>query len=326
MNATTLVNTTEYIIQRKPGYIINSTTVFAVLLSLGIIAGNGMVIGACCHFFKQNSSTINIILALSIADFATGVGMVINVFMRVHGDILSQKFPCILSFEMFFTMALISMNLLACTTFDRFLSICKYEKHKEWNTQKSVNIQICCSYICGFAIGFLPFLGLNRWESGMKCAFKDIYTSELYVIKSSAMFVGFGVSFVLYVFILRKAWRVHNGRHIEVLHTAAMRQRNNFILAKLVGIITILNSICWMPYSFITLLFGITNQAIGVTYLEFAFLLLGFANSFINPVVYAWNRPDFRAVWRKWCHCCTVFDNSNTVMPAVIFVRSAPTT
>ncbi|XP_056009766.1 G-protein coupled receptor 6-like [Ostrea edulis] len=305
MNATTLVNTTEYIIQRKPVYINYSIIAVPVLLSLGIITGNGMVIGACCHLSKKTSRTVSFILALSIADFATGVGMIINVFMRVPNHLLSQKFPCLLSYEIFSTMALISMNLLACTTFDRFLSIYKHEKQKEWNTQKSVNIQICCSYFCGFAIGFLPFLGLNRWESGMKCAFKDIYPSELYFIKSSAMFVGFGVSFVLYVFILRKAWRVHNGRHIEVLHTAAMRQRNNFILAKLVGIITILNSICWMPYSFMIFLCGITNQAIDATHVVFALLLLGFTTSFINPVIYALNRKDFRAVWRNWCRCCS---------------------
>jgi hypothetical protein len=293
-------------------------------MSLGIIVGNSMVIGACRHFLKEKISTISFILALSIADIATGAGMVINIFMRIHGDLLSLKFPCLLSYEIFFTMALISTNLLACTTFDRFLSICKHEKHKEWNTQKSVNVQICCSFLCGFAFGVLPFLGLNRWENGMECVFKDLYVPEVYIIKSSAMSLGFGISFVLYVFILRKAWHVHSGRHIEVLPIAAMRQRNNFILAKLMGIVTILNSICWMPYSFTMLLFGVTYQTSGAPYLEFALLLLGFTNSFINPIIYAWNRKDFRAVWRKWLCCCPVVNNSNTVTPIVIQVRSAP--
>jgi hypothetical protein len=185
-----------------------------VLLSFGILVGNSMVIGACCHFLKKSSCTINFILALSIADIGTGFGMVINIFMRVHGQLLSYKFPCLFSYEFFFTMALISTNVLACTTFDRFLSICKYEKHKQWNTKKSVNVQIICSYVGGFVIGFLPFLGLNRWENGMTCAIKDLYPPELYVIRSFAMFLGFGISFVLYTFILRKAWQTHSGRHV----------------------------------------------------------------------------------------------------------------
>jgi hypothetical protein len=110
------------------------------------------------------------------------------------------------------------------------------------------------------------------------------------------------------------------------LPIAATRQRNNFILAKLMGIIAILNSICWMPYSFITLMYGITNQNIGATRLEFVLLLLGYVNSLINPVVYARNRKDFRTLWRKWFHCSTAVDTTNTVEPAVRFVRSTPNT
>jgi hypothetical protein len=325
MNMTTIVNWTETNIQPYTAAI-TVRSILPVLLSLGILVGNGMVIGACCHFLKKTNSTINFILALSIADIGTGAGMVINVFLRIHGQLLSYKFLCLFSYDIFYTMALISTNLLACTTFDRFLSICKHEKHKEWNTHKSVKVQILCSYLCGFIIGFLPFLGLNRWENGMACVIKDLYPSELHVIRSSAMVFAFGISFVLYIFILRKAWQVHSGRHVEVLPTAATRQRNNFILAKLMGIIAILNSICWMPYSFITLMYGVLHQTVGATRLEFALLLLGYINSLINPVVYARSRKDFRIIWRKWFRCSTAVDTTNTVIPPVRFVRSAPDT
>lgn len=79
-------------------------------LALLIITGNSMVIGACFHFAKSRSYTLNFILALSVADIATGMGMVFNVFTRINADILSYKIPCILSYEVFFTMALISVN------------------------------------------------------------------------------------------------------------------------------------------------------------------------------------------------------------------------
>lgn len=291
-------------------------------LALLIITGNSMVIGACFHFAKSRSYTLNFILALSVADIATGMGMVFNVFTRINADILSYKIPCILSYEVFFTMALISVNLLACTTFDRYLSICKHERHKQWNTKTAVTVQIYCSYIVGFIVGGFPFLGLNRWENGMNCEFKELYPQELYLVKASLMFLGFGVSFVLYVFILRKAWRIYSGRHIEVLHNAIVRQRNNFIQAKLMGIVTILNTICWLPYSSITLVFGITNQSNSAGYLDFALLLLGFTNSLINPIIYAWNRPDFRALWKKQFRCRPQVENSDEVRPTIIFVQS----
>ncbi|XP_062595674.1 adenosine receptor A3-like [Saccostrea cucullata] len=299
---------------------------FPIVLSIFIIAGNSMVIGACNHFSNKKSNTLAFILHLSIADVATGIGMVFNVIMRIHGNILFYKIPCLLSFEIFFTMALISVNLLACTTFDRFLSICKREKHQAWNTGKSVKAQICCSYFLGVIIGLLPFLGFNQWKSGMKCNFKDLYPPELYLVKSSFMFLGFGASFFLYIFILRKAWQVQSGRHFQVSRTAAMRQRNGFLLAKLVGIVTILNTICWMPYSLVTFMFGITYQAVSAKYLDFAFLLLGFTNSLINPVIYAWNRQDFRAVWRKWFRCRTEVKNVNSHPRRAIFVTSAVST
>lgn len=323
---TLVVNVSDATPTDKSQMSLSFVTIIPTLLTIFIIIGNSMVIGACYQFSKKNNFTFSFILALSLADIATGIGMAFNLFTRIQEHILSYKIPCILSFEVFFTMALISVNLLACTTFDRFLSICKHEKKKKWNTQKSVRVQICCSYLIGITIGALPFLGLNRWEQGMKCTFKDLYPQELYLLKAFSMFLGFGVSFVLYVFILQKAWRVHSGRHIEVLHTAALRQRNNFILAKLVGIITILNTICWLPYCSITLVFGITNESNTAGYLDFTFLLLGFTNSLINPIVYAWNRRDFRALWKKWCRCRPQALNSSRNPHSVIFVQNTPST
>lgn len=136
-------------------------------LALLIITGNCMVIGACFHFAKSRSYTLNFILALSVADIATGMGMVFNVFTRINADILSYKIPCILSYEVFFTMALISVNLLACTTFDRYLSICKHERHKQWNTKTSVTVQIYCSYSVGFYCWWLSIFGtksMGKWN------------------------------------------------------------------------------------------------------------------------------------------------------------------
>lgn len=322
MNSTAMSNTSTVDNGIKAENYASMLSIAPTSLALLIITGNSMVIGACFHFAKSRSYTLNFILALSVADIATGIGMVFNVFTRINAEILSYKIPCILSYEVFLTMALISVNLLACTTFDRYLSICKHERHKQWNTKKAVTVQIYCSYILGFVVGGFPFLGLNRWENGMNCEFKELYPQELYLVKASLMFLGFGVSFVLYVFILRKAWKIYSGRHIEVLHNAIVRQRNNFIQAKLIGIVTILNTICWLPYSSITLVFGITNQSNSAGYLDFAFLLLGFTNSLINPIIYAWNRPDFRALWKKWCRCRSQVENSNEVRPTVIFVRS----
>ncbi|XP_055621596.1 5-hydroxytryptamine receptor 1B-like isoform X2 [Toxorhynchites rutilus septentrionalis] len=83
-------------------------------------------------------------------------------------------------------------------------------------------------------------------------------------------------------------------------------------------------AVTWLPYYIASVLFVLCNQETNAELcrsLQFAIAsplaILGFTNSLLNPLIYAWWHNGFRAsvkkLWRKMClrHCCCCQRNNN---------------
>ena len=80
-------------------------------------------------------------------------------------------------------------------------------------------------------------------------------------------------------------------------HGAARRQRKLTVTLLMITIVSLLS--CWLPYAVATFVFFTTDSIRSLSYtkrmrLNLSLLLLFYANSFVNPVVYTIRMPKFR--------------------------------
>ena len=80
-------------------------------------------------------------------------------------------------------------------------------------------------------------------------------------------------------------------------HGAARRQRKLTVTLLIMTILSLLS--CWLPFAVATFVFYTTNSIRSLSYtkrirLNLSLLLLFYANSFVNPVVYTIRMPKFR--------------------------------
>ena len=136
------------------------------------------------------------------------------------------------------------------------------------------------------------------------CALRmiDYYASEwgyYYYAWSSFISICLLVVCVSYVFIFAKLRFGNQPRH----HGAANRERK---LTVTLFTVTSLSLLMWLPYVITTFLFFATNILMSLSdiaffYLENVSIILLYANSFLNPILYTMRMPGFRRALKMLC-------------------------
>ena len=116
---------------------------------------------------------------------------------------------------------------------------------------------------------------------------------------SSFIFICLLVICVSYVFIFVKLRFGNQPRH----HGAANRERK---LTVTLFTVTFLSLLMWLPYVITTFLFFATNILMSLSdiaffYLENVSIILLYANSFLNPILYTLRMPGFRRALKMLC-------------------------
>ena len=116
---------------------------------------------------------------------------------------------------------------------------------------------------------------------------------------SSFIFICLLVICVSYVFIFVKLRFGNQPRH----HGAANRERK---LTVTLFTVTSLSLLMWLPYVITTFLFFATNILMSLSdiaffYLENVSIILLYANSFLNPILYTLRMPGFRRALKMLC-------------------------
>ena len=120
-----------------------------------------------------------------------------------------------------------------------------------------------------------------------------------YFAWSSFIFICLLVICVSYVFIFVKLRFGNQPRH----HGAANRERK---LTVTLFTVTSLSLLMWLPYVITTFLFVATNILMSLSDIAFfrlenVLIILFYANSFLNPILYTMRMPGFRRALKMFC-------------------------
>ncbi|XP_056322186.1 trace amine-associated receptor 13c-like [Danio aesculapii] len=279
----------------RHGYI---TYVFVSLLSAWTVFLNLLVIISISHFKKLHTPTNMIILSLAVNDLFVGLVMPIEAIRLIETcwyfvDIFCAIYILFISF-----LVSASLSNLVLLSVDRYVAVCHPLLYPQKITITKTLMSICLNWAC-FSAYITAFVVNNGY-------FDTSHRTDVCYGKCSVMmsftwtiidlFVSFIFPCVLVITLyLRIFYVVH--QQVKVINSlmkggkcvteGSVKRKSESKAALTLGIIVTAYMLCWIPYCICSLTV-ISSTTINVL------LLLVYANSGMNPLVYALFYPWFK--------------------------------
>lgn len=292
---------------------------FAVVISSGLILKRG----------QQPRSTYMFLGNVALTDLVTGVAVI---FGQVFPKQYRNHYVCATQLGAIVSSTLASVYSVGLIAIDRYLFILHGLQYQIWVYPTRVKIFILTSWIIGCIIGFLPLMGwYGNTDNGRVCWFIFMAPKELILLTVIVGIVPLLVVIVLYSIILYRALnkiiqlteagsskemspkpdsalRMFRGKdsiteapNAETSPPKKLNVPSKWKAIKVVLFTTGSFVITWTPYFVASLMYGYkcydaqTQMCKTLRYLVASPLaILGFVNSLINPVIYAWWHKGFR--------------------------------
>uniref|UniRef100_A0A3Q3WX35 G-protein coupled receptors family 1 profile domain-containing protein n=1 Tax=Mola mola TaxID=94237 RepID=A0A3Q3WX35_MOLML len=274
---------------------------FIGCLSVLIMCGNLLVIIAIIYFKQLHSPTNYLILSLAVADVLVGVlvlpfsailtasscGYLQNLLCKVRG-----------SFDMFLCTS--SILSLCCISVDRYYAVCQPLRYRTIINVRVIVIMILVSWTLAAvnAIG-ITVRGFNQGQSSKRCV---LFQNSSLVIMGAvfAFYLPAVVMFTIYLKILMVA----EGQARSIKNTTCVGRKSGAVVSKMerkatktLALVMGFFLMCWTPF-FLCITFNpLSNNTIPVPLIE-TFKWLGWSNSMLNPLIYAFFYKWFRSAFR----------------------------
>ncbi|XP_052773948.1 octopamine receptor beta-2R-like [Mya arenaria] len=301
-----------------------------VVIMLGAVIGNILVVAAVMRFQRLRAITNYFIVSLAFADFLVAIlVMPFNASIEISGKWQFGRLMCDIfnSNDVLFSTA--SILHLCCISMDRYIAIMHPFRYESEMTKFRVFVMLAITWISSILISYIPIQSHWYTTTDTLREMEDKPEDCLFVVNKVYAIVSSCISFwtpctimvFVYVKIYMEARRQEtqikqSGYHLNGNHRASevgafpdnrtdqrndrKRMRREHKAAKTLGIIMGAFIFCFLPFFswyLITTLCGESCPYPPV--LGQALFWLGYFNSCLNPIIYAYFNRDFRCAFRK---------------------------
>ncbi|XP_072446317.1 5-hydroxytryptamine receptor 4-like [Chiloscyllium punctatum] len=307
--------------------VINQIVVFSILTMIiaGTIFGNLLVIASIAYFTKLRTPTNAFIVSLAVADFLVGIiVMPFSMTKLVFGWYFGKTF-CKIHTIMDVMLCTSSIMNVSCIAFDRFYAVCYPLKYRFRMSQKRVTILLLICWFVPALVSFVP-LFLDVHLRGLEAILQPLDPHSCvfmvnipYAVSASViafyfpmlvMLVAYGKIFQVARLQDRQIYSIENG--IQGRSTLTRFQNSSMErerkAAKTLGIIMGCFLICWLPFFTMNIINPLLGYSAHHVLLE-VFLWLGYVNSTLNPLLYAFFNKSFRQAFYMVIGCKVLANN-----------------
>ncbi|KAK7939952.1 hypothetical protein WMY93_003278 [Mugilogobius chulae] len=274
--------------------------IYIVVCIIGL-GGNTLVIHIILHYSKIESVTNIYILNLAIADELFMIGLP---FLAIQNTLQSWPFgpfTCRLVLTVDSINQFTSIFCLTVMTIDRYLAVVHPIRSSKWRRPQVAKIINGTIWALSFLVVLPVVIFSNIQKKGGTCNIawpepSNIWRAAFIIYTST---VGFFVPlliicfcYLLIVFKIRSSGK-------KVHATSTKRRKSERKVTHMVIIVVALFVLCWMPFyllNIINLLVALPPDYQG---LYFFVVVLGYANSCANPIVYGFLSDNFKRGFRK---------------------------
>ncbi|XP_056409943.1 octopamine receptor-like isoform X1 [Hyla sarda] len=289
------------------------------VIDLVTFLGNTVVFICPAVEKKLRTVTYMFIMSLAMADLLVAcLVMPFSIIYEVTGMWLFGRQFCKvwISFDVMFCTA--SIVTLCFISLDRYCSVVTPYHYSKRMSRRRCILMTVTIWVYSSLISFLPVMqGWNEipgidFDNGKECIFVTNWTFAI-VASSLAFYIPFMIMCSMYFFIYRasrlKATRIVSQTLDLHYHPNSKRQNNLQLEHKATRTMSIIISVfvmCWLPYFVLNVLIAAkgTSSTSKVLVNTFKYITwLGYCNSTINPMLYAFLNRDFQRALKKLLIC-----------------------
>ncbi|XP_007954237.2 histamine H2 receptor [Orycteropus afer afer] len=294
-------------------------TIIVVLVALILItiAGNVVVCLAVGLNRRLRNLTNCFIVSLAITDLL--LGLLVLPFSAIYQ--LSNSW----NFGQIFCNIYTSLDVMLCTasilnlfmiSLDRYCAVTDPLRYPVLVTPIRVAISLVFIWVISITLSFLSIhLGWNsrnKTSSGNHTTLKcKVQVNEVYGLVDGLVtfYLPLLIMFITYYRIFKIARdQVKRINHISSWNAATIKEHKATVtLATVMGAFII----CWFPYFTVFVYRGLRGDEAVNDIIEAIVLWLGYANSALNPVLYAALNRDFRTAYQQLFRCRSTCHNSH---------------
>ncbi|XP_020510412.1 delta-type opioid receptor [Labrus bergylta] len=280
------------------------TAVYSVVFVVGLL-GNCLVMYVIIRYTKMKTATNIYIFNLALADALVTTTMpfqstdyLLNTWP--FGEVVCKVFIAIDYYNMFtsiFTLTMMSV--------DRYVAVCHPVKALDFRTPIKAKMINVCIWILSSAAGIPAFvLGGTQTKSEItECA---LQFPEPYVYWDTLMKICvFVFAFVVPVLIITVCYSlmVLRLKSVRMLSGSREKDRNLRRITRLVVVVVAVFVVCWTPIHIFILVKALVSvpETTAVMAAYFFCVALGYTNSSLNPVLYAFLDENFKRCFKDFC-------------------------
>ncbi|XP_045081139.1 delta-type opioid receptor-like isoform X2 [Coregonus clupeaformis] len=280
------------------------TTLYSIVCVLGLV-GNVLVMYVIIRYTKMKTATNIYIFNLALADaLATSTlpFQSVNFLMGTwpFGDVLCKIVISIDYYNMF-----TSIFTLTTMSIDRYIAVCHPVKALDFRTPRNAKIVNVCNWILSSAIG-LPvcvLYSISTCSGIIDCTL--IFPHPSWYWENLLKICVFIFAFIIPVLIITVCYglMILRLKSVRMLSGSKERDRNLRRITRMVLVVVAIFIICWTPihiYVIIKALINIPNSLLQSVTWHFC-IALGYTNSCLNPVLYAFLDENFKRCFREFC-------------------------
>ncbi|EDV91364.1 octopamine receptor beta-1R [Drosophila grimshawi] len=304
---------------------------------LAAILGNMLVIVSVMRHRKLRIITNYFVVSLAVADMLVALcAMTFNASVEISGRWMFGSLMCDIwnSFDVYFSTA--SIMHLCCISVDRYYAIVQPLDYPLIMTYRRVFIMLLLVWLSPALLSFLPicsgwYTTNENWKylksNPHICEFK---VNKAYAIVSSSMsfWIPGIVMLSMYYRIYQEADRqerlVYRSKvaalllekhlqisqipkprpSIQVEQSTITTMRRERKAARTLGIIMSAFLLCWLPFFLWYITFTLCDSCKTPRIVVGILFWIGYFNSALNPIIYAYFNRDFRAAFKKTLKSC----------------------
>ncbi|XP_028845387.1 mu-type opioid receptor [Denticeps clupeoides] len=287
------------------------TALYSIVCVVGVV-GNVLVMYVIIRYTKMKTATNIYIFNLALADAlvtSTLPFQSVNYLMGTwpFGDVVCKIVMSIDYYNMF-----TSIFTLTTMSVDRYIAVCHPVKALDFRTPRNAKIVNVCNWILSSAIG-IPVMVMastvlsdGRYNSSspiIDCNL--VFPHPSWYWENLMKICVFIFAFIMPVLIITVCYglMILRLKSVRMLSGSKEKDRNLRRITRMVLVVVAVFIICWTPihiFVIIMALVAISPSLLQTVTWHFC-IALGYTNSCLNPVLYAFLDENFKRCFREFC-------------------------